>query len=424
MWWELPTTFNTFEFNTLKLVIFCMKAPIKKKKFDKDPAAELAALKEKLGLKFSETHMVVSSAEKKQEFIPMPEAFVEALKLPGIPQGVTTIIHGHSNTGKSLLKNCLIASAQRMGILPVIYETESNFSFPFAIACGMRATPIYGDVDVEEVDEQTGEITIKTENQIVDCDGPFLYYDNAILADRYGNYDYAQGKEISKKRTLPVIEDIARSMNELLDLQEEGAINQPLLFIWDSVGSIPSFRSFSSKSNNAMWDAGALSTAFNILLNNRIPSSKKVSSPYTNTFVAVNKVWLDSMSAPMGPPSIKMKGGNALLYSSRLTILLGGKLSAATKKLTAEFKGEKYTYGLTTKIAVEKNQLDAPYTITYAGTIHCVPDGMVADSKLNDYKKENISSIAKQLVSQMKDKGKEVEIKEEDIVFSEEEYDD
>ena len=53
------------------------------------------------------------------------------------------------------MKNCLIASAQRMGCLPIIFETENNFDFNFAMACGMRATPIYGDVEVNDVDPQT-----------------------------------------------------------------------------------------------------------------------------------------------------------------------------------------------------------------------------------------------------------------------------
>ena len=290
-----------------------MKQPIKKKEFKK---MDIKSLKAELGLKASKDNMVVSAADKPQDFIVMPEAFVEATKLPGIPMGVTTILHGHSNTGKSLLKNCLIASAQRKGILPVIFETENNFSFPFAINCGMRATPIYGDVEVEDVDEETGEITYHTENRIIDYDGDFLYYDSEILADKYGDMDYSQGKKVSKKRKHPVIEDIAYCMNELLDLQDEGKIDRPLLFIWDSVGSIPSFKSYNSKVNNAMWDAGSISVAFNTLLNNRIPSSKKISSPYTNTFVAVNKVWLDSMSSPVGPPSLSMKGGSSLLYSS------------------------------------------------------------------------------------------------------------
>jgi hypothetical protein len=398
-----------------------MKQPIKKKEFKRPSIKDLKA---ELGLNISKDNLVTSSADKPQEFISMPEAFVEATKLPGIPMGVTTIIHGHSNTGKSLLKNCLIASAQRQGILPVIIETENNFSFPFAISCGMRATPVYGDVEVEHVDEETGEITYTTENRVIDYEGDFLYYDSQILAEKFGDYDHAQGKKVSKKRKLPVIEDVAMCVNQLLDWQEEGKIQQPMLFIWDSVGSIPSFASLMSQRSNSMWDAKALQEAFNILLNNRIPSSKKVSSPYTNTFVAVNKVWLDSMSAPMAAPSIRFKGGNGLLYASRLTILLGGTLSAATKRLTATSKGETYTYGLVTKIKVVKNQLDAPYGLTWEGKFCCVPDGMVSESKLDEYKKKNIGLIIKQLSKQITDKGDNSEISEKDISFGEEDSDE
>lgn len=398
-----------------------MKQPIKKKEFKRPSIKDLKA---ELGLNISKDNLVTSSADKPQEFISMPEAFVEATKLPGIPMGVTTIIHGHSNTGKSLLKNCLIASAQRQGILPVIIETENNFSFPFAISCGMRATPVYGDVEVEHVDEETGEITYTTENRVIDYEGDFLYYDSQILAEKFGDYDHAQGKKVSKKRKLPVIEDVAMCVNQLLDWQEEGKIQQPMLFIWDSVGSIPSFASLMSQRSNSMWDAKALQESFNILLNNRIPSSKKVSSPYTNTFVAVNKVWLDSMSAPMAAPSIRFKGGNGLLYASRLTILLGGTLSAATKRLTATSKGETYTYGLVTKIKVVKNQLDAPYGLTWEGKFCCVPDGMVSESKLDEYKKKNIGLIIKQLSKQITDKGDDSEISEKDISFGEEDSDE
>ena len=398
-----------------------MKQPIKKKEFKKPSIADLKA---ELGLNATKTNMVVSSADKPQDFIVMPEAFVEATKLPGIPMGVTTIIHGHSNTGKSLLKNCLIASAQRKGILPVIIETENNFSFPFAINCGMKAEPVYGDVEVEHVDEETGEITYTVENQIIDHSGDFFYFDSKILAEKYGDFDHAQGKRVSKKRKYPVIEDVAMCINDILNLQEEGRIQQPILFIWDSVGSITSYASLMSQKKNSMWDAKALQDAFDIILNNRIPSSKKVSEPYTNTFVAVNKIWLDSMSAPMAAPSIKFKGGNALLYASRLTIQLGGTLTASTKRLSAISKGEKYTYGLVTKIKVVKNQLDAPYGLTYEGTFCCVPDGMVSEKALDEYKKKNIGKILKQLSQQISENGGNSNITEADIEFSEEDEGD
>ena len=397
-----------------------MKQAIKKKEVLKKPSA--MDIMAKMGMKVDVNNLETSNADKPMDFIPLPEAFENAVKLPGIPQGYTTIITGWSNTGKSTMKNCIIASCINNGILPVIFETENNFSFQFAINCGMQATPVYGDVEVEDVDQETGEVTYHTENRIINYEGPFLYYDSQILADRYGDFDHSQGKRVSKKRTVPVIEDIAMCMNELLDMQENGDIQQPLLFIWDSVGSISSFKSYSSKSSNAMWDAAALSVAFNMLLNNRIPSSKKVSSPYTNTMVAVNKIWLDSMSAPMAAPSVQLKGGNSLLYASRLTILLGGSIKASTKRLTATSKGETYTYGLVTKIRVVKNQLDSPYNLTYSGTFCCVPDGMIPESRLDEYKKQNISKILKQIQQQLEDKGEDASaVSENDIKFIEEE---
>ena len=393
-----------------------VKQVIKKKDFKKN---SISSLKEKLGLNATRENMVVSSAEKPTEFIAMPEAFVEATKLPGVPMGVTTLIYGHSNTGKSTLKNCLIASAQRQGILPVIYETENNFDFKYAIDCGMRATPIMGDVEVEDVDPETGEITgTHTENRVIDYDGEFLYFDSQILADRYGDNDYSAGKKVSKKRKVAVIEDIAYSINELLDMQDAGEIQQPLLFIWDSVGSISSWKSYTSKSNNAMWDAGALSVAFNTIINNRIPSSKKVANEYTNTLVCVNKVWVDSMSAPMAAPSAELKGGKSLYYGARLIIQLGGVIKASIKKLSATAKGETYNYGIVTKIKVAKNQLPSPFNITYEGTFCCVHNGIISEAKLDEYKKTEVKALLDKL-SELGDSRKDIAAG--DIEFTEEE---
>ena len=395
-----------------------MKQAIKKKTFSKP---SISSIKEKLGLNRTKEHMVVSSANKPVEFIPMPEAFEEALKLPGIPMGEVTLIYGHSNTGKSALVNCLVASCQKQGILPVIFDTENHFSFKFAIDCGMKAEPIYDDVDVEVVNKETGEVTIEKEKQIVDYDGDFIYMDSEILADRYGDMDYSAGKKVKTKRKVAVIEDIAYAINDILEMQDNEEIKQPLCFIWDSIGSISSYRSHTSKVNNAMWDAGSLSVAFNTIVNNRIPSSKKVSNPYTNTLVCVNKVWLDSMSSPMSPPSIALKGGKSFTYSARLSIQLGGVVKAATKRLQAESSGRKYDYGIITKVKVDKNQLDSPWNLTYEGTFCCVPDGIVSEANLDNYKKTHIKEILKVLNEQLDKDGNKGNILESDVVFTEDE---
>lgn len=374
-----------------------MKQAIKKgttiKKFNLDE------LKAEMGYSRKGNDLAASIADKPMDFIPMPKAFNEALKLPGFPMGYMSIITGWSNTGKSTLVNCLIASCINNGILPVIYDTENNFDFSYAIDCGMKATPEYGDVDVETVDEETGEVTITTERQIVDWSGDFFYYNSRKLADTYGMNDYATGKQTAKKRNTAVIEDIAYSINEFLDKQEDGKIPMPICFIWDSVGSIISFKSLMSKTGNNMFDAGALSSAFTNILNNRIPTSRKVSSPYTNSFVCVNKIWNDSMNSTMGLPSIELKGGKAFFYAARLIIHLGGVAKAAIKKLNATVKGQTYTYGTVSKIKVNKNQLPTPYNITYEGEIACVHNGLCSIDDIDDYKKNNIKDILKRIES-------------------------
>lgn len=398
-----------------------MKQAIKKKEaikcVDED---KMQNIKDMLGLTIkTQADLVKSSADKEMEFIPMHEAFVNAVKLPGFPMGYMSIITGWSNTGKSTIKNCLIASCINNGILPVIYETENNFDYQYAIDCGMKATPVYEDVEVESVDEETGEIITKVEKQIIDYTGNYIFYDNAILADRYGCNDYLAGKQVKTKRKVAVIEDIACSINEILDLQEKNIIKQPICFIWDSVGSIPSFKSFTSKTGNNMFDAGALSTAFSVILNNRIPTSRKISEPYTNTFVCVNKIWNDSMNGMPGLPSIELKGGKSFFYSARLILHLGGIAKSATKKLTATAKGQTYNYGIISKIKVTKNHLPTPYNITYEGEIACVHNGLCCPEKIDEYKKKYMKYLI-ELISNNNNETNEI-IDEKDISFDEEE---
>ena len=159
-------------------------------------------------------------------------------------------------------------------------------------------------------------------------------------------------------------------------------------------------------------------------MNNRIPSSAKVSSPYTNTFVAIAKVYVDNMTA-IGAPSIVIKGGEQFIYATRLTIQLGGVIKAATKRLTATAKGETYTYGLITKIKVSKNQLQSPYTLTYEGTFCCVPDGMVSEEELDNYKKTHIAEILGEIRKRIEENsGNASDVDVSDIQFAEEDSND
>ena len=387
--------------------------------------AGLANFKEKRGLN-APTGVVdttISNANKPQTWILMPKAFQEATKLPGIPESTVVSVIGHSNVGKSTLINHAIASAQKQGLIPVIIDTENSFSFQYAQNMGFTAEPIYGDVEVEDIDPETGEITTHVENQIVHWDGDFIYYNNRLLCERFGDIDYSKGTRTKTKRKIAVVEDVAACINELLDAQDEGEIEQGFLFVWDSVGSIGSFREYSStagtgKIGNPMWTAAALSTAFNLIVNDRIPSSKKISSKYNNTFLYVNKVWMDAMTNPVGPAIMQTKGGKSMKYATRLEILLGGQLTSGIKRLTASSKGVNYSYGIETKIKVLKNHLDAPHNVCYESNMIASDMGFIAPEDLDAYKKEHISQILKELNKLANGK---VEIKASDIEFSEEE---
>lgn len=395
-----------------------MKQAIKKKE---SLTSTIASIKGEIGLiKTSVDDLSKSCADKPMEFIVMPKAFENAIKLPGFPMGYMSIITGWSNTGKSTMKNCLIASCINNGILPVIYETENNFDFKYAIDCGMKATPVYAEVEVERIDQETGEVYIEMENRIVDYEGDFIYFDSTILASLYGNNDYSSGKQVKTKRKVAVIEDIAYSMNSILDMQDEGKIQQPICFIWDSVGSISSYQSYKSKVDNNQWDAGTLSKAFNTILNARIPSSRRVDSPYTNTFVCVNKIWNDAMNAVGGAASIELKGGKSFYYASRLIIHLGGVAKAGIKKLNAIAKGETYTYGMVSKIRVTKNQLPTPYNITYEGEVCCVHNGLCCPEDIDDYKKAHMKDLLDRLLEKS-ETARTKGIQTTDVEFIEEE---
>ena len=380
----------------------------------------ISAWKEKVGLNVTAANLEVSNADKPMDWLVMPKAFQEATRLTGFPIGYVSMIGGFSDTGKTTIINHVLVSAQRQGFIPVIYDTENNMDWKYLTDMGFEATPVYGEIDVEHVDPETGEVTYTKENRIITYDGDFIYFNNNILAAKYGQYDYSTGKETKNKRKDAVIEDIAASMKELLDAQDNGEIDQGFVFVWDSIGSINSYKSYKSVTNNNMFDAGSVSVAFSNILNNRIPSSRKMSSPYTNTMVAISKIWLDSMTAPMAAPTVKYKNGNTFFYACHgLIVHVGGALTSGTKKLKAVSKGATYRYGLETKIKVVKNHLPSPYNVTYEGNMICTAHGLIDKEELPQYQKEHIGDMLAQLNEQLSKSNKTADI--EDVVFTDEE---
>ena len=309
-----------------------------KSKFD------LSSFKEKKGLKQNVKF-------KEQTWIPLSQAFQDVTSIPGIPQGHIVLLRGHSDTGKTTALLETAVSAQKRGILPVFIITEMKWNWEHAKQMGLQ-------VD-EVVDKETGEIT--------NYEGEFIYAD---------------------RETIHTIEDVAKFILDLIDEQKRGNLPYDLVFLWDSIGSVPCEMSVKSNKNNNEWNAGAMSTQFGNSVNQRITLSRKESSEYTNTLVCINKVWTAKAESPMGKPKLMNKGGFAMWFDSTFVVTFGNISNAGTSKIKAIKDGKQVEFAKRVNLQIDKNHING---VTTRGKIVMTPHGFINDDdkELKAYKNEN-----------------------------------
>lgn len=310
--------------------------------------------------------------EKPLEWIKLSSAFHKATGLPGFPKGYVSTIRGHSNTGKSTALMEAVLYCQKQGILPVIIDTENSWSWDRAKIMGIE----FDDV----VDEDTGEV--------VNYDGFFIYINNEHLIENYG-------KKHIKKALEATVEDVAEFCNDMLANQAEGDLPYELCFFFDSIGTLNCRKTIESESNNNMWVAGAYSSAFKALISHKIPASRKENKQYTNTFVAVQKIWMQANL--VGQPTVKHSGGDFWWFNPRVIFHIGGHATNSLKNHSATSGGKSYIIGTETKIATVKYQLTYDGTPLTGNSIVSTPHGFVAPDEINDYKKDNRQYILDKL---------------------------
>jgi len=305
----------------------------------------LGKFKEKKGLS------TASVKFKEQGWIPLSKAFQEITSVPGIPTGHITLLRGHSDTGKTTALIEAAVNAQKMGILPVFIISEMKWSWLHAREMGLQFE--------EVLDEKTGEI--------IDYEGFFIYADRG---------------------TLNTIEDVAVLISDLINEQDKGNLPHDLLFLWDSIGSVPCELSVRSNKNNNEWNAGAMSTQFGNNLNQKILLSRKESSKYTNTLVAINKVWTMKPESPMGSPKLMNKGGMSMWYDATICITFGNITNPGTSKIRAVKNGKQVEFAKRTNVQVEKNHISG---VTTKGRIVMTQHGFIPDEnrEIEKYKNEH-----------------------------------
>lgn len=329
--------------------------------------------------------------EKELAWIPFKKAFHDAVGLPGVPRGYTTQFRGFSDVGKSTGIYETIAGAQKLGDYIVIFDTEGSFNWEHAKLVGFKYT---------EVTDEDGIIE--------DYEGDdFLYLGGSDLLALYQNFDYKAGKMLTTpQRFVPVLEDVARAMNELMDKQAKGELNRNITFVWDSIGSIGCYEGAISNTNNNMWTAGALKRTFESILNFRIPASRREDTPFVNTFVTVQKIWLRPNA--VGQPTVMHNGGEGFKYGVRLIFHIGGMTTSSAKKLDAQNAGRSYQFGVMTDIKCVKNHVNG---IEQMGSICSTPHGFINPAEKNDYVKNNKDFINAKLGTNFDD----FDVKENDL---------
>ncbi len=257
-----------------------------------------------------------SAEYKPQRFFDLGEVFLDATSVPGPAMGHINMFLGHSDTGKStaLIKTAI--DAQKKNILPVFIITEQKWDFNHAKLMGFEVT--------EVVDE----------NGNTKYDGDFLFNNN---------FKY--------------IEQITDYINKLLDEQEKGNVPYDLLFLCDSIGSVPCKMTYEGKGGK-QHNAAVLADKIGMGINQRISGSRKKDSKYTNTLVIINQPWVELPDNPYSQAKIKPKGGEAVYLNSTLVFLFGSQKGSGTSKINLTKNKRKVNIGSRTKISVIKNHVN------------------------------------------------------------------
>jgi hypothetical protein len=320
-----------------------------------------------------------SDKYKEQKYLDCGEAFQKATGMPGPAMGQINMFLGHSDTGKTTAMIEAAVDAQKKGVLPVFIITEQKWSFEHAKTMGL-------------------------ETEYVE-DGDEAYWDGFLLYKL--GFDY--------------IEQAFDYVREIITAQDNGEIPHDILFLWDSIGTIPCEMSFNGKGGN-QHTARIISEKWGMGLAQRITASRKEKSKYTNTMVFVNQPWVEIPEGYGAVPRIQPKGGQSIYLSCALVFLFGNQKSAGVSKLNAQNKGRKVNFAIRTKVGVHKNHMNG---LGYADCkILATTHGFIEDDKkaIDDYKnqhKEYWADVFETTASQV-----DFGLVEEEVIQAEVDYSD
>ncbi len=287
--------------------------------------------------KYKEKIKSTETPLKEDEFIPISPAIQAISGLQGLPLGHVIQVYGPSNGGKSSLAYYLAKEAQSVGILPIFITTE-------------------GKVSTERMSTMGIDL------------------DSVILDDA----EY--------------IEDVFSKLDKYVSDQASGELLSNILLIVDSIGNTISKDSVTINKDGTSELGGAMMKASKVIrermrvMSHKINNTRKVNSKFFASLLFVNHSYKQPPQFPGGPTLDVAAGGDGITYSSSLIIKV-----KKTKVLKAVKNGIDITFGLVSKLSIEKNHING---ISNEGTFIITPDSIIPNDpgSIAEYKSSHKDS--------------------------------
>lgn len=256
--------------------------------------------------KYKESIRIADVPLKKDLYVEVNDALKEVIGLPGIPLGHITQVYGMSDTGKTSLLFHAAAEAQKQGILPVMIITEGKVDWNRAKLMGFDK-------------------------------------ENAIV-----------------REDLEFLEDAFDFIDQIASNVSMGDLPENVMIFWDSVGNTLSKDEVEKKDDGTWEKKSTMMKAAKVIsermrvISKKINDTRKISYPKAVGLMILNQAYVQPQAFTGAMSTTVPYGGSAIWYRSSLVLK-----TSKVKKLTATKEGKDLTFGIVSRIAVEKNHISS-----------------------------------------------------------------
>jgi hypothetical protein len=258
-----------------------------------------------LGSYAEDTETVDETVYKPLQYINMPKCFQDAIGLPGIPLGHSTMLYGLSDSGKTDVLLKIAREAVSQEILPIIIITENKMEKARLESMGLK--------------DKENCIVVEHLTTLEDV------------------YDY-----ISMKCT-----DI-----------KNGKLKMNTMILWDSVAGTPSKDSFEiAKDGKITKKYGPQKNAsvigyYNPIVMKIITSTRQIDCDYSLGLFMLNQAYKNMPEFPGAPVTTVPNGGEKIWFPISLAIEI-----KEGKRIKVTQDGRDLEIGLVSKLKVKKNHV-------------------------------------------------------------------